>query len=99
MTLDQEQQLALGRYTEAEDNLKHAFTQRRNMATDLDGLLRRVTMSQNISGGVIQSFNANRAQEILNQLLQQEQEIAAALKTMNEYAPKCGKLVMKMSYD
>jgi hypothetical protein len=97
MTLDQEQQLALGRYTEAEDNLKHAFTQRRNMATDLDGLLRRVTMSQNISGGVVQSFKVNRAQEILNRLSQQEEEIAAALKVMNENAPKCGKPVMKLS--
>lgn len=99
MALDEGQHLALGRYTEAEDKMKHAFTQRRNMATDLDGLLRRVTMSQNISGGVVQSFNANRAQEILDQLSQQEQEIAAALSVMNENAPKCGKPVMKMSYD
>jgi ABC-type methionine transport system ATPase subunit len=97
MTLDQEQQLALGRYIEAEDKLKHAFTQRRNMATDLDGLLRRVTMSQNISGGVVQSLNVNRAQEILNRLSQQEEEIAAALNVMNENAPKCGKPVMKLS--
>ena len=99
MALDEDQQLALGRYTEAEDKMKHAFTQRRNMATDLDGLLRRVTMSQNISGGVVQSFNAHRAQEILNQLSEQEEEIAAALKIMNENAPQCGKPVMKMSYD
>ena len=99
MALDEDGQLALGRYTEAEDKMKHAFTQRRNMATDLDGLLRRVTMSQNISGAVIQSFNATRAQEILNRLFQEEQEIATALQVMNENAPKCGKPVMKLSYD
>lgn len=99
MPPDEDQQAALGRYTEAEDTLKHAFIQRRNMATDLDGLLRRVTMSQNISGGVVQSFNAHRAQEILSQLSKQEDEITAALKVMNDNAPKCGKPVMKMSYD
>jgi hypothetical protein len=54
-------------------------------------------MSQNISGGVVQSFKVNRAQEILNRLSQQEEEIAAALKVMNENAPKCGKPVMKLS--
>lgn len=97
MSPDQEQEVALARYTEAEDKLLRLFTTRRNLATDLDGLLRRVTMSQNISGGVIQSFDAPRAQLMLTQLAQQELEIAAALKTMNENAPKCGKPVMKMS--
>ena len=99
MALDPEQQLALGRYTEAEEKMTHAFTQRRNMATELDGLLRRVTMSQNISGGMVKFFNAHKAQEILSRLVQQEEEIAAALKVMNENAPQCGKPVIKMSYD
>jgi hypothetical protein len=97
MAVDDERQLALASYAEAADKLEHAFAERYNMATELDGLVRRVTMSQSISAGVVQGLDISKAQEILGELAKLEQELNEHILAMNENAAKCGKPALKRS--
>ena len=87
---------ALKRYTDAQDRLIKAVTERHNLVIRLEGLSLSVK-GQAIQEGYVKMFNVSRAQGLIDEISKLEAEITSAVADMNTNATMSGRQTIRTS--